>query len=758
MTDASTSSNQNSVDLSNCDREPIHLAGAIQPHAALLAFELRSLTLRHYSQNIQQWLSVLPEVGMTLEDLFDEASIAMLHSVVRGLRGVVRPMTLRPIAASSEEPFSVAAHVYRGMLIVEFEHLAVEHKADDQLKEQSLPLQLTLANQRLQRCDSLPQLYQVVADEMREISGFDRVMLYRFAEDNHGEVIGESVVEGRESFLGLHYPASDIPEQARRLYVLNTVRSIGDVNGEPVRIVPPCNADAKLPLDLSLSCFRAVSPIHIEYLKNMGVGASMSISIVIENRLWGLIACHHYDAKLLRLEERAACEIMGLVIGNYLSAREQSEVNHERARRRQSYHKVLDLITQTPEIWRSGETIWPELQQIVESSGLTVISQRGTHSCGSTTNWEGIDAILRHVEALPEEQAGNWFSHSLADDVPGYPAESTTCGCLAVPLSAPDARWLLFFRDEYVSEVSWAGNPDKSALESKDGIRLSPRKSFEQWVTTVHRQSKYWSLVDREMAEELRSGLVELLSLRAAELARLNEELANINADLDSFAYAASHDLREPLRGIRQVAFLLQRELGDDLTEGAKQRLAMLTMLSSRMDELIQGLLKLSRAGKGNLDFETISLKEVAEEAVEMVVGRPTPHGIEFEIECEASLWADFLTVRELLTNLITNAIKYNVSDVKRVTIGVWNEGDAAGNEPAVYFVRDNGIGIANDNKEEVFQIFRRLHLPEEYGGGSGAGLTICQKIVNRHGGKIWIDSEPGTGTSIFFTLEKVES
>ena len=758
MTNLSTSHNQNGVDLSNCDREPIHLAGAIQPHAALLAFDLGNLTLRHYSQNIQQWLSVHPEVGMTLEDLFDEASITLLHSVVRGLREVVRPMTLRPVGSSLDEPMSAAAHVYRGMLIVEFEQSAVEHESGELVKELSLPLQLTRANQRLQRCDDLPQLYQVVADEMREISGFDRVMLYRFAEDNHGEVIGESVVEGRESFLGLHYPATDIPEQARRLYVLNTVRAIGDINAVPVPIVPPCNADAKQPLDLSLSCFRAVSPIHIEYLKNMGVGASMSISIVIDNRLWGLIACHHYDSKLLRLEERAACEIMGLVIGNYLSAREQSEVNHERARRRQSYHKVLDLITQTPEIWRSGEAIWPELRQIVESSGLAVISNRGSHSFGSTPSQEGIDAILRHVETLPAEETGNWFTHSLADDVPGYPAESITCGCMAVPLSAPDARWLLFFRDEYVSEVSWAGNPDKSALESKDGIRLSPRKSFEQWVTTVHRQSKHWSLVDREMAEELRSGLVELLSLRAAELSRLNEELASINADLDSFAYAASHDLREPLRGIRQVAFLLKRELGDDLNEGSKERLATLTKLSSRMDELIQGLLKLSRAGQGNLEFETISLKEVAEEAAEMVVGRPTPHGIEFEIESDASLWADFLTVRELLTNLIANAIKYNESDVKRVVIGVWRESDPSENKPAVYFVRDNGIGIADENKDEVFQIFRRLHLPDEYGGGSGAGLTICQKIVNRHGGKIWIDSEPGRGTSIFFTLEKVES
>lgn len=759
MTNSDPNANNSSVDLTNCDREPIHLAGAVQPHGALLAFQLGDLTLRHASTNIAEWLDTMPDIGTPLANLFDEDSLALLKNVANGVRAVVRPVSLLPRSEELNTPISAAAHVYKGMLVIEFEQSRPGHKASSQPEELSLPLKLTKANQRLQQCSTLPELYQAITDEIRDMSGFDRVMLYRFAEDNHGEVIGESVVSGKESFLGLHYPATDIPEQARRLYVLNTVRSIGDVNATPVPIVPSCHANADSPLDLSLSCFRAVSPIHIEYLQNMGVRSSMSISIVIDNRLWGLIACHHYSAKPLLLEERAACEIMGLVAGNYLSARVQSEVNTERARRRQHYHQVLDLITRIANIWQSVEEIWPDLREIVEANGLAVVTDRKTHTIGSTPAAETIQGIVEKLENQPEESLKTWSTHSLAESFPDLAEHEIgkACGCLVVRMFVPDVNWLLFFRDEYINEVSWAGNPDKSALPSHDGVRLSPRKSFEEWKTTVHRQSRRWTLVDREMAEELHSGLMELLSLRAAELHRLNEELAKINADLDAFAYAASHDLREPLRGIKQTVYLLRHELGANINETTEGRLNTLTKLASRMDELVQGLLRLSRVGQANLEFESVPLREVVEEAVEMVVGRPTPNDIEITIEGSALLWADYLCIRELFTNLISNGLKYNTSDVKRLQIGISNDKDLAEAKEVVLFVRDNGIGIADDAQQEVFQIFRRLHLPEQYGGGSGAGLTISKKIVTRHGGEIWIESEPGGGSTILFTLEQVD-
>ncbi|RCS41173.1 GAF domain-containing protein [Bremerella cremea] len=759
MTKSEPNNTASSVDLTNCDREPIHLAGAVQPHGALLAFQLGDLTLRHASTNIPQWLGTMPEPGTPLASLLDDDSVLLLHKVATGLRAVVRPMQLRSRAGESQASLSAAAHVYKGMLIVELEQPRVANGTSKKPEELSLPLQLTKANQRLQQCLSLPELYQAITDEIRDMSGFDRVMLYRFAEDSHGEVIGESVVAGKEPFLGLHYPATDIPEQARRLYVLNTVRSIGDVNANPVPIVPSCHADAELPLDLSLSCFRAVSPIHIEYLQNMGVQASMSISIVIDNQLWGLIACHHYSAKPLLLEERAACEIMGLVAGNYLSARVQSEVNKERVRRRQHYHHVLDQITRITNIWQSVEKIWPDLREIVEASGLAVATDRKCHLIGSTPDTQTVQAIIKRLEARPEDATKIWSTHSLAESFPELSTQTVgaACGCLAVRLFAPDVNWLLFFRDEYVSEVTWAGNPEKSTIKSGDGVRLSPRKSFEEWKTTVHRQSRRWSLVDREMAEELHSGLMELLSLRAAELHRLNEELAKINADLDAFAYAASHDLREPLRGIKQTIFLLQHELGESINDATDSRLKSLSKLASRMDELVQGLLRLSRVGQANLEFEKVSLRELVEEAVEMVVGRPTPQGIEIVIAGETLLWADYLCLRELFTNLISNSLKYNTSEIKRLEIGVLEDHHLANSKETVLFVRDNGIGIALEAQQDVFQIFRRLHLPDQFGGGSGAGLTICKKIVDRHGGEIWIESEPGLGSTFLFTLEQVD-
>ncbi|MCA9179555.1 MAG: GAF domain-containing protein [Planctomycetales bacterium] len=747
--------------MSNCDREPIHLVGRVQPHGGLLAFDVKLLQLRHYSANISQWLARTPEVGEPLEQLFAVDSAAALRSVACDAADVVRPLRLR-WQEQAHASFVAAAHVHREFLIVEFDQPRASAETSVDSDALSLTLRLNLANQRLQHCGSPRELYQGVTAELRRLCGFDRVMLYRFSDDGHGEVIGESAREGLESFLGLHYPASDIPQQARRLYVLNTVRGIADVNATPVPICPPCDAETRQPLDLSLCCHRAVSPIHVEYLRNMGVCASMSISLVREDSLWGLIACHHYSPKALRLEERAACEIMGIVVANYLTAKDVQQAGWERDMRRRRFHHVLKRITQTPGVWDALEHVGEELMSVLDASGIAVLSSRGAKLVGLTPTGDDVQAIREAVERERGE-ADVWSSHEIGQLVPalsrkphsmrvdaGGEGRVPTAGCLAIPLFAPEVDWLLFFRDEVVREVSWGGDPNKAVDE--EPMRLSPRKSFETWKQVVSGQSRPWSSVDREVAEELRFGLLELLGLRAAELVRLNDELEKLNADLDSFAYAASHDLREPLRGISQAVYFLEGELPAETRQASRRRLDTLSALATRMDELIQGLLRLSRAGRRDLQLERVSLAEVAREAAEMVLGRPMPPDCELIVSADVDFDADYSCVRELLGNLISNAIKYNDSRQKRIKIGAETGPDGVRH----FFVHDNGIGIATQFREEVFQIFRRLHLPQEYGGGSGAGLSICQRIVLRHGGKIWVEPNDAGGSTFFFTLSVV--
>ncbi|MCA9258908.1 MAG: GAF domain-containing protein [Planctomycetales bacterium] len=753
-------------DLTECDREPIHLAGGIQPHGCLLAFDATSGALVQRSQNAGQWLPDVAWENACIESMFGPESAQRLRHIAGGPESIVHPLSLEAIARDGSHRYSSAAHVFDGALIVEFERPREPMGADE--LPLSLPLRLNLANQRLQRCPDVSSLYEAIADEVRSISGFDRVMVYRFLEGGHGAVVGEAVDSRFESFLGLHYPATDIPQQARRLYVLNTVRAIADVNASPIPLIPVANPATGRPLDLSFSTLRAVSPVHIEYLRNMGVAASMSISILADGELWGLIACHHYASRELNLEERAACEILGLTAGVYLTAREQQERMSQVAERRELLANCVHRIALAKSFDQGMREEASELLPLVDADGIALCWNEGIEAVGRTPSSEDLAAILGKVRSEAPDEV--WHTTSLAETFPESrvdPREGDVdevAGCLAVPINSTDLVHLLFFRREYLHEITWGGSPQKSTAEIDGTIRLSPRLSFEAWRETVRYRSRDWSPIDLQIAKDAHGSLIELLNRRSVELERVNVELSRMNADLDSFAYAASHDLREPLRGLNQTVYLLQEDLasaqndiGKDGSNVAK-RLASLVRLTSRMDELVDGLLRLSRAGRGDLQREYFDFADVALEATDMAWEGPGVPTVHWNLDGAPQVYADYLCVRELLTNLLTNARKYNRSPQVEVEIGFLRppqEGIPGPQSAPTFYVRDNGIGIAPRLHEEVFQIFRRLHPAGEFGGGSGAGLTIAKKIVERHGGKIWIESAPDAGTTFWFTFEE---
>ncbi|TWT78038.1 Phytochrome-like protein cph1 [Posidoniimonas polymericola] len=738
------------VDLTNCDREPIHIPGAIQPHGCLLAFSTTNLRLTRWSANAAKWIDEPPRAGIAFDELFAGASGERLGEILSGAAGIVNPLALA--LRGRDDYFNAGAHHFDGSLIVELE------RADGGAQRAalaSLPLRLNLSNQHLQACGSLDELYNGIAHQVQLISGFDRVMVYRFLEEGHGAVVGEAVDDRFERFLGMHYPATDIPQQARRLYVLNPLRAIADILADPVAIEPQDGAADGRPLDLSYSCYRAVSPIHIEYLHNMGVRASMSVSIVHEGELWGLIACHHYEPRTLSFEQRAACEMLGLVAATYLTAREQDNSNRERSDRRERLAEVMQTVAEADEFGKGVLHSADELCRVVDADGVAFCWRGGFNGWGDLPAEGVIDEIASRALASPDKACRT----DRLGEVLGVPPEELhgVCGCLAAPLTAPDLRGVLFFRNEYAREVTWAGNPNKQVTTGQDGARLSPRKSFEQWRETVEGRSREWSPVDIEMADEIRGGMLELLGRRAAQLARINAELTQMNSDLDSFAYAASHDLREPLRGLNHTVFLLQEHLGDQLDDEVARRSENLRRLTGRMEQLVDGLLRLSRAGRGDLEIEAINLEEVAHDALEMACGGVAPEGVSLTVRSDLPVRADYLCLRELLTNLISNAVKYNDQPEKTIEVVCSDSHgyrSAEGETAPVVCVRDNGIGIPADNHEQVFQIFRRLHAQGDYGGGTGAGLTIVKKIVQRHGGRIWIESTPGEGTAFYFTLE----
>ena len=315
-----------------------------------------------------------------------------------------------------------------------------------------------------------------------------------------------------------------------------------------------------------------------------------------------------------------------------------------------------------------------------------------------------------------------------------------------------------------IQTVNWAGDPNDAVQIGPDGVTRCPRTSFEQWRQTVRLTSPPWKPCEIDSAIDFRNAIVGIVLSKADELAQVNLELERSNQELASFAYAASHDLKEPLRGIHNYATFLLEDYVEVLDQAGVDRLNTLINLSRRMEALIDVLLKFSRLGQTDLNLKPIDLNRILNRVID--VFRISRQEIQLDIRVPRPLPTvdcDPVLVSEVFSNLISNALKYNDRDEKWVEVGYLisnelrekelNQPDPASSAPPVFYVKDNGIGIRERHLNQVFRLFKRLHSQKKYGGGTGAGLTIAKKIVERHQGQIWVDSIYGEGSTFYFRL-----
>ena len=745
------------VDITNCDREPIHIPGTIQPHGVLLALSEPDLKIVQASANTVEMFGVLPHnlPGQPLDVLMGPEQADRLRSIVaRNAFG--ESATVKTFDFSQSSTFHAILHRGETGLVLEFEPTGAGNRF----------LEFTALNPvvaALEGAGSLAAFCQTAAAEIRALTGFDRVMVYRFAPNYDGEVIAEARREDVEPFLGLHYPASDIPQQARELYLRNWTRIIPDVNYAPVPLVPALHPLSGRPLDLSHAALRSVSPLHVEYLHNMGVGASMSISIIKEGKLWGLFACHHLSPRLVDYAVRGACEFLGRTFSLLLAGKESQENAAGELRIREAQARLLERLSQSGSLPGSLAGEGTTVLDLIPARGAAVCLEGETVLLGQTPTAAEVRELTQWLQRHAAEDV--FHTRSLAAQYPEAAAYADKgSGLLALSVSKVQAEYILWFRPEEVQTVTWAGNPTKAVVATPDGARLSPRKSFAKWVEQVKGQSLPWRKAEITAATELRNAIVGVvlklsgeLKLRSDILSRLNAELERSNDELDSFAYIASHDLKEPLRGIHNYASFLLEDYADQLDEDGAGKLRTLVRLSRRMEELIESLLHFSRVGRLELQTVPTDLNRVLEEALEALQGRIEQSGAQVRVPGPLpTLDCDPVATGEIFTNLISNALKYNNKAEKWVEVGrlpAPAPADENKTAPAVLYVRDNGIGIEERHYENVFRIFKRLHGRDQYGGGTGAGLTIVKKMVERQGGRIWLESTPGTGTTFFFTL-----
>jgi two-component system, chemotaxis family, sensor kinase Cph1 len=749
------------VSLTNCDREPIHIPSAIQSYGVLLTFDEISLVILQISQNSEAFLGKKPKafLGQSLAILMQPEQIEAIRDCLNAGFENVNPLRLSLSIHGQPQAFEGIVHRANNVVVLELER-AIEQQAVsffDFYKFVKSPID------HLRSTTNLTELAQQAVITIRNITGFDRVMLYRFKKDGSGHVIAEDKCEDAESFLGLHYPATDIPKQAKELYRLNLLRIIPDILYEQVALEPALHPTTGESLDMSLSVLRSVSPLHTEYLINMGVGASMSISILRDRQLWGLIACHHLSPKKLSYETRTICEFLGQAISFEIISKADAEDSDYKIKLQEVHSRFVNTIATCQTLDEGLRQKPNDLMDLVSATGVIFYENHRLTSFGKTPPEEMIPGLLEWADRQMGEQAIH-NTNTLVTDYPKFaPYQDIASGLLALRISRVQKTYLLWFRPEVTQTVNWGGNPYKPIVtntNTDNNLRITPRKSFELWKETVHLKSLPWKACEIEAVLELRSRIIGIVLQKADELALLNTELERSNMELDSFAYVASHDLREPLRGIHNYSTFLMEDYGDKLGEEGASKLATLMRLTQRMEDLINSLLHYSRFGRTELVFQAVDLGQVVEGVLDMIaISQPTP--TEFRIPRPLpTVQCDRPQVIELFTNLISNAIKYNDREQKWVEIGYISPEEINPDLPKhldrsqiVFFVRDNGIGIRAKHLDTIFKIFKRLHPADNYNGGTGVGLTITKKIVERHGGKIFVESIFGDGSTFYFTL-----
>ncbi len=736
------------VDLSNCAREQIHIPGSIQPHGVLIAVSENDMRILQVSANSAQLLGLAPQalLGQKLSALLGETHPRFWEQQMLLKRMEGNPLFLTPMSINGQF-FEGSIHRFGGALLLQLE----PHRRSAE-EQQTLDIYMSARSVTadLKHARSLGEFSDITARYVREHTGYDRVVIYRFLPDDSGEVIGESKRADMPSWLGLRYPASDIPVQARRLYLNSWVRIIADVNALPVPLLPELNPETNCPLDMSYCVLRSVSPIHLQYLKNIGSQASMSLSLIEGDRLWGLIACHHEQPKQISHEARIACEFLAHSVSLQIHSKEEEENLGYVERLRENVHRLAQFMADDAEFQDGLLKHRPDVLSLFRAGGTAVVMGNNLNLRGLTPDAASVRTLLTWLKQQPLD-SGIFSTDRLLELFPESAAYTDKAsGLLAIRVEETDLQWLLWFRPEMVQMVNWAGNPNKPVeVDASSGLAmLSPRRSFSLWQEEKRGISEPWLAEELRVAVELRQTVVEVALKRAQHLKRANQDLSRSNDELESFAYAASHDLKEPLRGIRAYADMLSRTLDPKLTDKEKEGLAMMMRLSKRMDELIDSLLDYSRVGRLELELAHIDGNELLNEALQNLKHQLQRDGVDVRVPRPLpDLTGDRVRLREVLQNLITNAVKYNDKPGKWVEIG-YQDGT-----PVTFYVRDNGIGIEDRHQASVFRIFNRLHGKDQFGGGTGVGLTIVQKVIERHGGKIWLQSIPNEGTTFYFTL-----
>ncbi|RYY57809.1 MAG: GAF domain-containing protein [Chitinophagaceae bacterium] len=735
------------VDLTNCDKEPIHILGKVQSHACLVAADKDNFCILYASSNLEmltgqsydQFLNKKLEHFFSALDQEDngESALQVVKFVLRSDQDSLNPVRMN----IGGHVFNMIVHASGNYVVLEFEPSS---SVDSELQKY-----VGASLSRILEGRNLQETLDSAAEQIRELIGYDRVMIYKFWEDGHGEVVAEKKKDDLEPFLGLHYPASDIPKQARELYKINLTRVIADVRSEPSDIIAHNDTTKGQPLDLTHAGSRAVSTIHIQYLRNMGVDASFSVSLIANDELWGLIACHNYSPRFIDYKARQHAKLIGQVLSSSIqhrNSREDKEINL-------NFRNVADdLIRKMHQDWSVADALINPKKNVLNitgAGGAAVIFEGRTHLTGTTPPKEAIGPLVQWLQA--EVKQNVFYTSQLGERYPVAGSFSETgSGVMACAISRELGEYILFFKPELITTVNWAGNPEKPAEPGEDGImKLSPRRSFDIWSKEVRGQSEAWSRAELNSVFKFREDLVHFISLKANEIRRLNAKLKEAYDELDTFSFTISHDLKTPIASVKNYAEILLED-NPGLSDQGKHFLSRITKSADKMNDLIREVMGYSRVSRQVISKQRIDMKLLLEELGTELVAAYKPKNLKLTISGTPEIMGDKVMISQVFTNLLSNAIKYSAkSDPSIVNV----EGNEEGGQ-VVYSISDNGIGIDMNFGTHIFELFKRMDNVRDY-EGSGVGLAIVKRIMEKHNARIWYESEPGNGTIFYLSFQR---
>jgi light-regulated signal transduction histidine kinase (bacteriophytochrome) len=555
------------IDLSACEKEQIHLIDSVQPHGALLVLSEPELKVLQVSPNAISLLNCAHKdlVGQRAEVLFSEESVLLIKKILNTHASddfwPVVPCSISVL--QSRIHLQGLLHRYQGVCILELEPMS------DPNTEELIAFRHWISTDfaQLFAANTMQKLLERCATEIQKMTGFDRVLIYQFDQDWHGSVVAENKQDFMQSYIGHKFPASDIPPQARELYTKNLIRVLASVDAVQSPITPQINPLTGNRLDLTYSVLRSMSPVHIEYLKNMGVSASMSISLMAKDKLWGLIVCHNKTVKTLDFVKRSTCELIGRLLSGLIEQIEKHEITKGQLRLGLEVEKIIFKLSRSEDLFGSLRQQLSDIIIVPNADGIALISDGTIESCGTTPDEQAIKTLTSWLEEVVQESF--FCSEKLSLEHPQWSQIAITAsGLIAINISSTSPRWILWFRKEQIKKISWAGNPQKPVEIESKLAPIHPRKSFEIWSESVSGHSLPWKSFEREAAGLLQK---HIFGLSLAEIVRTGKTNKILRQQREDMIAILTHDLSVPAIALERVLDSLvsdktgkiQRELQD---------------------------------------------------------------------------------------------------------------------------------------------------------------------------------------------------